>query len=73
MPFSNYNVPPEHIEAMRSTFRRTCEVLRLDCGKDDAMTEIVVTKIMKCWNDGDRDPVQISDRVLAELESSNPQ
>jgi hypothetical protein len=42
MPFSKFNVEPEHIEAMRETFRRVCDIRQLDCGREDPMTELVV-------------------------------
>jgi hypothetical protein len=47
IPFSKYNVDFEHIEAMRAAFHRVCDLLRLDYDTDDAMTELVTTKIME--------------------------
>ena len=46
MPFSKYNIDPEHIEAMRAAFHRVCDILQLNCDADDPMTEIVVMKIV---------------------------
>jgi hypothetical protein len=67
MPFSKYTVDPEHIEAMRAAFRRVCDILQLDCGHEDPMTEIVVMKIVNLAKAGELDPEQICIDVLAEL------
>ena len=71
MPFSRYDIDNEHIEAMRAAFRRVCDVLQLDSGREDPMTEIIVMKIVELAKTGDHDPVQVSERVLAELASSH--
>ena len=46
MPFSQYQIDPAHIEAMRSAFKKVCEALMLRCDKDDPMTDVVVSKIV---------------------------
>jgi hypothetical protein len=71
MPFSKYDIDNKHIQAMQGAFRRICDVLQLDCGRDDSMTEIVVIKIVELAKAGEHDPVQVSERVLAELASSH--
>ena len=70
MPFSKYDIDNEHIEAMQTAFRRVCDVLQLDCGREDPMTEIVVVKIVELAKVGEYDPVQVSECVLAELKAS---
>jgi hypothetical protein len=42
MPFSKYDVDPEHIEAMRAAFRRVCDVLQLECSREDPRTDQIV-------------------------------
>jgi hypothetical protein len=69
MPFSKFNVEPEHIEAMRAAFRRVCDVLQLDCGRDDPMTELVVMKIVELAK-AELDPERLSIEVLAQLGTS---
>jgi hypothetical protein len=56
MPFSKFNVDPEHIEAMREAFQRVCDILQLDCGRDDPMTELIVIKIVERAKAGEFDP-----------------
>ena len=58
MPFSKHGVDSEHIEAMRVAFHRVCDVLQLDCGRADQMTEIVVMKIVELAKIGEYDPVR---------------
>jgi hypothetical protein len=70
MPFSKYDIDPEHVEAMRASFRQICDVLQLDCGREDPMTEIVVMKIVELARAGELDPVEVSERILAELKAS---
>jgi hypothetical protein len=70
MPFSKYAVDPEHIEAMRAAFRRVCDILQLDCGHEDPMTEIIVMKIVNLAKLGKLDPEQICIDVVAELGTS---
>ena len=45
MPFSKYAEDPLRIEAMCATFHRVCDVLRLDCGTDDPMTEAIARQV----------------------------
>ena len=68
MPFSKYNIDPEHVEAMRAAFHRVCDVLQLDCGREDPMTEIVVTKIVELAKVGELDPERLCIDTLAALE-----
>jgi hypothetical protein len=56
MPFAKHGVDPERIEAMRAAFHRVCDVLQLDCGTEDRMTERVVMKIVELAKTGDLDP-----------------
>jgi hypothetical protein len=70
MPFSKFDVAPEHIEAMREAFQRVCEILQLDCGRDDPMTEIIVMKIVKCAEAGELDPERLCIDVLAPAQPS---
>jgi hypothetical protein len=46
MPFSNYTIDPQQVEALRSAFQKVCLALGLNCKAGDAMTEIIVGKIM---------------------------
>ena len=71
MPFSKYNIDPERIEAMRAAFHRVCDVLQLDCGREDPMTEIIVMKIVELAKIGQYDAVEVSECVLAELKVSH--
>ena len=70
MPFSKYDIDPEHVEAMRAAFHRICDVLQLDCGREDPMTEIVVVKIVELATAGELDPERLCIDTLAALESS---
>jgi hypothetical protein len=70
MILSDFILKPENIEVMREAFRRACDVLQLDCGRDDSLTEIVVIKIAESMKSGERDPIQVSERVPAELKAS---
>ena len=47
MPFTKFNLEHEDIEVMRAAFHRVCELLQLDCGADDRVTEIVATKLIE--------------------------
>jgi hypothetical protein len=71
MPLSKSDIDPEHIEAMRAAFRRVCNVLQVDYGREDPMTEIIVIKIAELAKTGEYDPVQVSERVLAEFNASH--
>ena len=52
MPFSNYDIEPEHIEAMRAAFYRVCDTLQLKFDRDDPMTEVIAEKIVVLAEDG---------------------
>jgi len=67
MPFSKFNVDPEHVEAMRAAFRRVCDVLQLHCDRDDPITELIVTKIVELARGGELDPERLCNDVMAEL------
>ena len=45
-------------------------MLQLDYDREDPMTEIVAMKIVEIAKIGEHDPVQVSERVLAELKAS---
>jgi hypothetical protein len=68
MPFSKYDIDPEHIETMRAAFHRVCDVLQLDCDREDSMTEIVVTKIVELAKASELDPERLCTDTLAALE-----
>jgi hypothetical protein len=68
MPFSKFDVDPEHIEAMRAAFHRVCDILQLKCDAGDPTTEIVVMKIVELAKTGELDPERLCIGVLAELE-----
>jgi hypothetical protein len=71
MLFLKYDVDPEHIETVSAAFHRVCDVLRLDCDKDDdAMTEVVAMKIVERVRTGEVDPERLCIDVLAELETA---
>jgi hypothetical protein len=53
MPFRNYSVSPDLMEAMRTAFYRVCEVLQLSCDVEDPLTEVVVSKIVELAKAGD--------------------
>jgi hypothetical protein len=67
MPFRNYSVSPDLMEAMRAAFYRVCEVLQLSCDVEDPLTEVVVTKIVGLAKAGERDPDILCGKVLADL------
>jgi hypothetical protein len=70
MPFSKYNIDPEHIEAMRAAFHRVCDILQLNCDADDPMTEIVVMKIVELAKAGQLDPERLCLVVMADLDDA---
>jgi hypothetical protein len=45
------------MEAMRAAFYRVCDILQLSCDREDPLTEIVVTKIVKLAMAGNRPPI----------------
>jgi hypothetical protein len=67
MSFSEYNIDPEHTEAMKAAFHRVCEILQLNADADDPMTEIVVMKIVELAKAGELDPERLCIAVLANL------
>jgi hypothetical protein len=67
MPFRNYSVGPDLMEAMRAAFYRACDVLQLSCDVEDPLTKVVVTKIVELAKAGERDPETLCSRVLAHL------
>jgi hypothetical protein len=67
MPFSNYSVDSDLMEAMRAAFHRVCDILQLSFDRDDRLTEIVITKIVELAKAGERDPEILCGHVLAEL------
>jgi hypothetical protein len=69
MPFPKCDIDPEQVEAMHAAFDRVCNVLQLDCGRDDPMTEIVVMKIVELAKIGDLDPERLCIDTLAALVS----
>jgi hypothetical protein len=67
MPFSKYHAEPAHMEAMRSAFQKVCDALRLNCGVDDRIIDVIVTKIVAIAKTGELDPDRLSERVLRDL------
>jgi hypothetical protein len=67
MSFSQYHVEPAHIEAMHSAFHRVCEVLLLQCDKEDPMTEVIVSKIVAAAKAGEHDSYRLAAQVLNDL------
>jgi hypothetical protein len=61
--------PPETIEAMRLTFHKTCKALQLS-DTDDALTEIVVERIVELVKAGESDPDRLCSQTLDALSSS---
>jgi hypothetical protein len=57
---------PDHIEAMRLAFHRTCEALQLR-GTSDAFTEIVAARIIELAKAGEVDPERLCSTVLSGL------
>jgi hypothetical protein len=68
VPFAKYSVDPERIEAMRAAFHRVCDVLQLDSGTEDRMTERIVMKIVELAKSGELDPERLCIDTLAEVE-----
>ena len=67
MPFSNHQIDPAHIEAMRSAFEKVCDALLLKCDVEDPMTEIVVNKIVAHAKAGKHDTDRLAELVLNDL------
>jgi hypothetical protein len=70
MPFSKYNIDPEHIEAMRAPFHWVCDILQLNCAADDPVTEIVVMKIAELAKAGELDPERLCIAMLSDLDDA---
>jgi hypothetical protein len=68
MPFSDYDIDPEHADAMQAAFQRVCGILQLNCDVDDPMTEIVVMKIVELAKASELDPERLCIAVLANLD-----
>jgi hypothetical protein len=69
MPFSKLDLlDSDQIEATREAFRRVCDILQLECGQEDNLTEAVVLKIIELARAGERDPEILCIDVLAALE-----
>jgi hypothetical protein len=72
MPFSKLKLlDPEQMEALHEAFRRVCDILQIDCGKEDKLTEFVVLKIVELAKAGERDPEILCIDVLAQLGTSS--
>jgi hypothetical protein len=67
MPFVKHNVDPAHIEAMRSAFRKVCDVLQLRCDANDPATDLIVMKIIEHAKAGELDPDRLCSRVLRDI------
>ncbi len=67
MPFSKYDIKPEHIEAMRAAFYKVCDVLLLNGDADDPMTGVVVDKIVALAKAGEHNADRLAERVLDDL------
>jgi hypothetical protein len=73
MPFSKLDLDPEHIEAMHEAFRRVCDILQLQCSREDPLTDLVVMKIMELAKAGERDPEVLCIDTLAALGPRSPE
>jgi hypothetical protein len=70
MPFSKLGLlDADQIEAMREAFRRVCDILHLECGQENTLTEVVVLKIIELARAGGRDPETLCIDTLAALET----
>jgi hypothetical protein len=72
MLVSKYDVNPTRIDAMRAAFRTVCLTMQFECESDNAMTNIIVTKIVGIATAGEFNPDRISSQVLAELAEGAP-
>jgi hypothetical protein len=70
MPFSKYNIDPEHTEAMQEAFHRICGILQLNRDADDPITEMVVMKIVELAKAGELDPERLCIAVLADWDDA---
>ena len=73
MPFSKLDLDPEHIEAIAEPFRRVCDILQLQCSREDPLTDLVVMKIMELARAGERDPEILCIDTLATLGPRSPE
>jgi hypothetical protein len=73
MPFSKLDQDPEHIDAMHEAFRRVCDILQLQCSREDPLTDLVVMKIMELAKAGERDPEVLYIDTLAALGARSPE
>jgi hypothetical protein len=72
MPFSKLKLlDPEQMEALHEAFRRVCDILQIDCGSDDKLTELVVLKIVELAKSGERNPEVLCIDTIAALEGSS--
>jgi hypothetical protein len=67
MPFSKYDITPEHIEAMRAAFYKVCDALLLNGDVDDPMTGVVVDKIVALAKAGEHNADRLAKHVLDDL------
>jgi hypothetical protein len=67
MPFSNYVVDPAHIEAMRSAFRKVCDVLQLDSKQGEPLSDLIVKKIVERAKAGETDSDRLCSQVLLDM------
>jgi hypothetical protein len=67
MPFSKYDIDPQHIETMRAAFHRVCDVLLLKCDRDDPMTEVIADKVFALAKAGEHDADRLVELVLNDL------
>jgi len=67
MPFGKYDSDPAHIEAMRSAFRKVCDVLQLRCDANDPATDLIVMKIIEHAKAGVLDTDRLCSQVLRDI------
>jgi hypothetical protein len=71
MPFSKLKLlDAEQMEAPHEAFRRLCDILHIDCGREDKLTEFVILKIVELAKAGERDPEVLCIDVLAAMGTS---
>jgi hypothetical protein len=73
MPFSKLDLDPEHIDAMHEAFQRVCDILQLQCSREDPLTDLVVMKIMELARAGECDPEVLCIDTLAALGPRSPE
>lgn len=57
-------VGPQHVEVARLAFHKACDVLQLDRGPDDAMTDLLAAKIIELVKAGETDPERLCSQAL---------